>query len=226
MIYTFWEGEKPAYIELCMETWGFDYVELNYNNLHQHTDLPIDRLQRFTLPQVADCVRVHVLRDNGGQWLDADTIMLGDRLPEEAILGDPDRRTNSIGYLNADNHPEMFREWAEYQDRILEGCGDVESWSVMGNTFTDIYLTMHRDVPIGQIRNCWPETYMIRGDLKRWQKYVQFYFEEDLHLSDLDPTPMLMLHNSWTPSWYKGLYREEVPGFCMTLSNIFEELLG
>ena len=224
MIYTFWEGPKPAYIELCQETWGFDYVELNYSNLHQYTELPIDKLRLFTLPKVADCVRAHVLRDNGGQWLDADTIMLSDQLPEETILGDPVSRTNSIGYLNADQHPGFFREWAEYQDKILAGCGNRNEWDIMGNRFTDLYLMMHREIPIGRIRNHLPETYMIKGDAKRWEKYVEFYFEQDQHLSDLDPTPMIMLHNSWTPGWYKDLLNDEVLDFKVTLSNILDEL--
>ena len=73
MVYTFWEGEMPDYIKLCMYTWHFPVTILNYDNLNNYTDLQItSQLERFTLPQIADCVRVHVLRDQGGYWLDAD----------------------------------------------------------------------------------------------------------------------------------------------------------
>jgi len=225
MIFTFWEGKKPAYIEMCQETWNFLYVELNYDNLHQWTDLPVDKLQRFTLPQIADCVRVHVLRDNGGQWLDADTIVLDNRLPNVTILGDPTRRTNSIGYLNSYYHPDMFRDWAEYQDMILEGYGDRETWSIMGNSFTDPYLLDRRDIEIGDINGHCPERYMILEDSPRWMKYQRLYFDMSLQLHEFEPTSMIMLHNSWTPEWYKDLYREEVLDFDVTLSNILATVI-
>lgn len=70
MIFTFWEGKMPEYIRLCMRTWKFQYTVLNYDNLKEFTDFDIENTKRFTLPQIADAVRVHVLRDNGGYWLE------------------------------------------------------------------------------------------------------------------------------------------------------------
>ena len=45
MVYTFWEGEMPAYIKLCMQTWKIPYVLLNYDNVNQYTDIPIEKLK-------------------------------------------------------------------------------------------------------------------------------------------------------------------------------------
>ena len=51
---------------------------------------------------------------------------------------------------------------------------------------------------------------MIESDVSRYEKYQTFYFERDYHLSDIQPTDLLMLHNSWTPEWYKKLSLDEV----------------
>ena len=97
-VFTFWEGKMPDYIKLCMKTWKFDYVLLNYENLMDYTVFEIEKTKRFTLPQMSDAVRVHVLRDQGGIWLDADTIMLTDQLPEENMVGIPEERAAHCGY--------------------------------------------------------------------------------------------------------------------------------
>lgn len=56
-IFTFWEGELPEYIKLCMSTWKFPYTVLNYNNLSQYTDLAVsNNLKKYTLAQISDCV--------------------------------------------------------------------------------------------------------------------------------------------------------------------------
>ena len=214
----------PEYIFHCIRTWRFPFTVLCYGNLYKYTDLPVDdRLKRFTLPQIADCVRVHVLRDQGGIWLDADTIMLGDELPDADIAGNPETRENTIGFLRAEQGSEMYRKWAEHQDRILQSDDTPTKWSIMGNDFTDPWLRTHPEVRIHPVTECWAETYMVPGYIPRWKKYEMFYFNQSRHLSDLRPTPMLMLHNSWTPAWYK--YGENVLKMRCTMSNILREAL-
>lgn len=217
MIFTFWEGKKPAYIDLCMETWAFPFTVLNYQNVNQYTDLPIEKIKRFTLPQIADCVRVHVLRDQGGVWLDADTITITGQLPKQIVLGNNKARTNTIGFLRADK--EMFTQWAAFQDEIINGNETPTHWATFGNAFTDKYLKEH-DIEIGDISEHWPE--MGPGD--RWQRYIDFYFNSSYGLKDIK-TDVLMLHNSWTPGWFKNLSRNEVLLHGCTLSNILRDLL-
>ena len=225
-VYTFWEGPMPAYIYLCMRTWCMPFTILTFDNLNNYTDLPIDsKLVRFSLPQIADCVRVHVLRDQGGYWLDADTIMVADTLPDVNIMGDPITRSNAIGMLYTEPRSAMFEEWAEYQDSVLADPDASHHWSVMGNRFSDRYVVSHPDIRIGDIRTCWQETYMIDRKMPRHDKYRYFYFERSYHLPDLEPTSMLMLHNSWTPDWYKRLTEAEVLAERCTLSNILRELV-
>lgn len=222
MIYTFWEGKMPEYIKACMNTWKKDYIVLNYDNLSKYTDIPnIDKLKRFTLPQIADVVRVHVLRDNGGYWLDTDTIMITDKLPKENMIGFPDTRGNTIGFLHTEPNTDMFTQWAKYQDSIVASNVNNSLWSIMGNSFTDDYVKEHNEITIADVTNCWAETYMIKDDIARRFKYQKFYFETNYHLSDLRPTNMLMLHNSWTPMSYK---EHNYLDYDCTLTNILKEV--
>ena len=227
-IFTFWEGPMPAYIDLCIRTWKQPYTVLNYENLHNYTDLPIDKIKRFSLPQIADCVRVHVLRDQGGYWLDADTIMVTGELPDTDMVGDPETRMNTIGLLYSEPHSKMFELWADYQDLIINSTGfrgGSYHWSLLGNSFTDEYVKTHRDIRIYPVRDYWPETYMVEENMTRFNKYVRFYFDEDKQLQDIRPTDLLMLHNSWTPLWFKDFTAEEALYNGCTLSNILREVV-
>lgn len=228
MVFTFWEGKMPAYIKMCMNTWHFPYMVLNFDTLKQYTkideDFIADKLLKLTLPQIADWVRVHVLRDCGGYWLDTDTIMLSDKLPEETILGFPKTKGVTIGFLHTEPHTDMFKEWAKYQDNTLAKDETPKGWDVMGNRFVDKYVKEH-DVSIGDISRRWAETYMITEDIKRSLAYHRFYFERNYHLSDLLETDMLMLHNSWTPPWYKVLNEKRILNMDCTMSNILKEVL-
>ena len=227
-IFTFWEGQMPEYIKLCMKTWKFPYVVLNYDNLHNYTNINIKPLKRFTLPQIADYIRVHVLRDNGGYWFDTDTIMITGNLPKTNMIGDVEARTNTIGYLYADTpHMQMFDEWAKYQDAVaINLFNSPQRWSIMGNDFTDKYVQEHLEITIGQVDYCWPEVYMISGDIPRYKKYEEFYFNRSYLMEDLFPTDMLMLHNSWTPDNYKKLSEKEIFHTDCTMTNILKYALG
>lgn len=224
MIFTFWEGDMPEYIKLCMKTWKLDYIVLNYNNLNQYTDLTIsDNLKRFTLPQIADIVRVHTLRDNGGYWLDADTIMITNELPKENMIGFPEIRANTIGYLHTDKNSEMYKEWAKYQDNIINAKDIDYSWDIVGNRFTDRYVATHPEITIANVERCWAETYMITDEIPRRAKYEKFYFKSNYKLNDLLETNRLMLHNSWTTKFYKDS-KNPLEIEC-TMSNILKELV-
>ena len=223
-VFTFWEGKMPDYVGLCLDTWDFEYTMLNYNTLNKYTNLDVDKIQRFSLPLIADIVRVHVLRDQGGYWMDADTIMLTDKLPSENMMGFPDERAAHIGYLNTEPHSDMFEKWAKHQDDVIDSNNHNINWDVMGNLFTDSYIKSHNDIKIGSVRTRTPEIY-IEADMPRKRQYERFYFQSNYELADIEHSDMLMLHNSWTPEWYKSLSTKEVLENKCTMSNILKEVL-
>lgn len=226
-VFTFWEGPMPAYIKLCMKTWNFPYTVLDYSNVNDYTSLPIEKLKFFTLPQIADIVRVHVLRDNGGYWLDADTIVLGE-LPQLTVFGRPEIRDVSIGYLHTEKNNPMFVEWAQFQEKHgvrVYLRKEKNNWDTMGNAFINPYLKEHKEVEIGNIINCFPEEYMIEKDISRKEKYFSFYFRNEYQLSDIKETPIIMLHNSWTPRWYKNFTKKQVLDRRLTMSNFLRDVI-
>lgn len=224
MIYTFWEGYKPPYIDLCMGTWKLPYTLLNYSNINEYIDLPLDKLKKFSLPIIADIIRVHILFEYGGYWLDTDTIMLGNELPKENMVGDTNVRSNTIGFLHTDKHSDMYRLWVDYQNKIINDDNLVIKWNVAGNAFTDNYVKNHTEITIYPVNNMWPETYMIKDNIGRWEKYRKFYFKDNYHLKDINNDKLIMLHNSWTPDWYKKLSKDDVLNYKCTLSNILKEV--
>ena len=221
-IFTFWEGRMPAYIRFCLSTWNFPYTVLNYKNLNDFTKLDIEAISRYPLPQVSDIVRAHVIRDHGGHWLDADTIVIGDRLPSENVIGDPDTRWCHTGICCGEKGDPFFTAWAAYQDGIIGN--ERTGWSMFVNDFTDPYIKAHEEVTIYDIRRCCPEldAYVLWNDEIRYQNY---YFRENRHLKDLpEGTEILALHNSWTPAAFKELPAHLVLFENCTMSNILREV--
>ena len=49
-------------------------------------------------------------------------------------------------------------------------------------------------------------------------------FTFSFNLSDLKPTDMLMLHNSWTPEFYRYMSKSNILKHDCTISNILREV--
>ena len=224
-VFTFWEGEMPEYIKLCLETWKFDYVLLNYSNLNDYTNIDIPKIKKYTLAQISDVVRTHVVRDHGGYWLDTDTIMLTEKLPEENMIGIPEHRGIHCGFLHFEVNAPMLVEWSDKQDEIINSnkTGD---WDLFANGCSDPCVKEHIEVSIKSRDEHFPELYKFQENTSdNRSKYIKFYFQTNLKPSDIRKTDLLMLHNSWTPAWYKRLSREEVLKYKCTMSNILKELI-
>ena len=82
IIWAFWEGKMPPFVCRCFQEFrerNSDYlmVVMNRRNVKQYTAVDLskfprtnDSIQRFT-----DAVRLHVLAEYGGFWLDASIIL-------------------------------------------------------------------------------------------------------------------------------------------------------
>jgi hypothetical protein len=103
IVWTFWEGPRPAYIDLCIETmrrYNSEIRDLNraaFTVLRQEDRLVFDDLK---LNHVGDYVRAWLLNQYGGIWMDADTICLRPLAPFFAAL----QIADFIGYREAVNN--------------------------------------------------------------------------------------------------------------------------
>jgi hypothetical protein len=86
-VYTYWEGPKPPWIELCLETIvrNIPGVQvLDKRSWHQIYDgalLSRAMFDRLTPNQQSDWVRAWLLSQRGGMWIDADAIVFRDIRP-------------------------------------------------------------------------------------------------------------------------------------------------
>jgi hypothetical protein len=97
-IWLFWEGPRPAYIDLCLQTIVRRYPDARlldragFDALWVHDrDLPLDSL---ALNHQSDFIRAYLLAHHGGLYVDADCVALRDLSP----LTEMARQHGFVGY--------------------------------------------------------------------------------------------------------------------------------
>lgn len=244
-IFTFWEPRTnmPEYLKLCMRTWtkfipDAEIVLLDYSNLSEWIDIREfgDNLLdgRFTLPQIADAIRVMLLEKYGGLWMDVDTIILNEQFleylthkKETAFFGYHSSRSVHIAWISSCKDSKMMKEWLDYQKNAIKNFKkDEEFWAYLGNRFVTPYCETHTDdieIFDVHIEGCMPE--LKEEGANAIEKYRKFYFESKQNFRDIDTRNLLMLHNSWTPVEYKNMSEKVFLESGCTMANILSEIL-
>lgn len=245
-IFTFWEPRTklPGYLKLCMKTWekyipNAEIIVLDYSNLGDWIDIsefgPNLLDGRFSLPMIADAIRVMLLEKYDGLWMDADTIILNKNIVEYfknnkecSMFGYKSSRAVHIAWINSVANSNIMKEWLQYQKDVISNFKkpDKDFWAYLGNSFVNPYCKLHiDDIGIWDVydEKCMPEL-KIAG-VTHQEKYREFYFKSRHKLKDIDTKSLIMLHNSWTPVEYKSLSEEEFMKTGCTLANILTEVL-
>ena len=184
-----------------------------------------------------------LLEKHGGIWLDADTIILKEDAlkyfelegkQETMFFGIPDRKIVHLAAIYSKPHTRNMQLWIEYiRNRIQEfNPPQKDFWSYFGNSFINVYLrAFPNEINLIDCTEIMPERYMIQEyKMQGYQNpavesYLDFYFLQHKHLSDID-SGMLLLHNSWTPKVFKTMSKEDFMRCNCTLANILRETLG
>lgn len=83
VIYTFWHSEDiPKLIELCLSTWkyfnpNYEIILMNLNNYQQYCSFDLKTLRHLdpnNPTRMTDFIRLEVLKNRGGIWMDPSTI--------------------------------------------------------------------------------------------------------------------------------------------------------
>lgn len=245
-IFTFWEPRTklPGYLKLCMKTWekyipNAEIVVLDYSNLGDWIDInefgPNLLDGRFSLPMIADAIRVMLLEKYGGLWMDTDTIILNKNIVEYlkdnkecSMFGYKSSRAVHIAWINSIKNSNIMKEWLLYQKEVITNFRKPEKdfWAYLGNAFVNPYCQSHvEDVAVWDVNDekCMPEL-KIAGATHQ-ERYREFYFNLKYKFSDIDTKNIIMLHNSWTPVEYKNMSEEEFLKTGCTLANILVEVL-
>ena len=247
-IFTFWEPRKsiPAYLQACMQTWKkfLPHAEihvLDYSNMADYVDAKAVYGERlfsgsFTLSMIADAVRALVLERHGGIWMDADTILTEREIKEYfchkkevSFFGYPAQSSVHLAWISAEKHAKLLQHWVSQCAKKINSLTktDMEApnfWSYLGNSITNPYIQSHpNEIEIKDVikAGCTPELKF--SSPSPLQAYIDFYFKKSLHLQDIN-SPVLLLHNSWTPPEYRMLPLDQLSQCDCTMSNILMEL--
>ena len=246
-VYTFWEPREniPFYLQLCMETWKkflptATIVLLDYKNIGEFLDVRELGLNLFsgklTLPQIADAIRVALLAKHGGVWLDIDTIILSSNaekyfMPDEkhrtVFFGDTEKSALRICFINTPPNSMCMNLWREViKEKIWNLKSEtIVTWDFFGNKFIDDYVRIHADeIKILDMRIAMPQLSLVSESVNYQQSDFLYYFLHNHHLKDIS-ADMLLLHNSWTPPFFKQVSSKEFFYLDCTLVNVLAEAL-
>lgn len=248
-LYTFWEPreEIPYYLQLCMETWkkflpDATIIVLDYKNIGEFLDVRELGLNlfsgKFTLPQIADAIRVALLAKHGGVWLDADTIILNSNaqkyfLPDEkhrtVIFGDLQGDFCQICFINASPAAMSMNLWLQFiRERIWNSKASIKiGWDFFGNAFINAYVKAHPEefLKIDKFIVMPNKKYQTNFNRSSEPEYIDYYFLKRHHLQDVK-NDMLFLQNSWTPQFFKQMSPRDMLNFDCTMTNVLAEVLN
>ncbi|WP_278396478.1 glycosyltransferase family 32 protein [Acinetobacter venetianus] len=106
IIWMYWEGVLPQFVEKCVEnirTKNPDYVVnfLTPDNVKEFCDIDYRRLAHATPQQKADLIRFDLIYQYGGIWLDASTIVYENLDWIQQLV--TENQTNSFAYYRKKN---------------------------------------------------------------------------------------------------------------------------
>lgn len=145
-VFTYWEGEMPAYIQLCLNTLakanGNRLVILTPDNLNQWLGGLHENWQK--IPVIASrvgAIRAAVIYQHGGWWCDADTIAVKAHPPTPATFSYLQWRYGSVlnGYFGAPAKHPTTEHWLHAINVLLRDRFDhIQIW---WRTLGEILLT-------------------------------------------------------------------------------------
>jgi hypothetical protein len=175
LIWSYWNGDKPAYVKECERT-----IYLNADNFLCLNDLYWDRmwvdnrdidLSRLTLPQKSDFIRAYLLKTYGGLWTDIDCVAI--RPIEPLMDGLEWHKREFIGYIETGNSVasgmiasikagNVITKAFEDQKKIL-ASGRPLKWMTLAHCFNNAVRDLNHDAYFHEIEKvrvmpiCWKE---------------------------------------------------------------------
>ena len=161
-VFTYWEGPKPEYIDVCLKSMEriccnlpcVDFHLVTPENVQNYIDSRTLHSNFLKLDQIAlraDCIRAALLAKHGGWWWDADTIgicspvYLMARCKDASALymswTKPPRRVLN-GYIYfAENNP-IACKWLQQINEVLADKNQSPTWCSLGEKLlTDLLST-------------------------------------------------------------------------------------
>ena len=265
IIFTFWEPrrEVPGYLQLCMKTWkkflpNYEIKILDYKSVQEILGEKLFSsvvCKNMTLPIQADAIRVAILNNFGGIWMDPDIVILNGEFMENlkhyelAMVGDDNSKRQDIGFIYSSKNSSLLKDWLDeiilrvkkYKQIIFntdislngsEEMKEVKIWHYLGNGIIDKFLrnttgNMFYRIDRNTI-NSFPERKFYKNSsFNNIQKYRLFYFQKrDPKIVLNNSRDILYLHNSWTPIEYKKMSASKFIRQDILLSKLLASILN
>ena len=183
---------------------------------------------------ISDALRIAVLAKYGGVWLDIDTIILSRDaekyfLPDERhrtiFFGDTESRGCYTAFINAPPAAMCLNLWREFnREKIWNlNAATVIEWDFFSNSFINDYAkNFPSEIKILDNRAVMPE--ISSGNVSSEKSYLEYYFLRNFNLANVN-NDLLLLHNSWTPSFFKRIAPEKFFYVDCTMANVLAEAL-
>lgn len=208
-----------------MKTWrraGGDVVLLDYSSVRKYAAVAVDdKLTRLPLPQQADYIRICILNQNAGIWMDTDTLVLGPPkhalgLLEEnevVLAGKPQIPTAFLNFVASSRPGTSFMGTLQEEMEALVRTPQLPEdlpWDYVGGPY---YRRVKAGVDEGSkvaIFDAVEHRFFqeaVHGKGLGRKNYLNFWFrnELDFHPQLVADASVVLLHNSWTPKRYKAL---------------------
>jgi hypothetical protein len=151
-IFSFWEpeGSMTPYLKLCRRTWernlpDYEIIFLHYSNIGLYLlegtyDMTV--LRRLTPMMQKDAIMVAVLKEHGGVFMDADTLVTRDIAPLVRMLTDAEivMFSTHLGFLAARPGSRILTLWYKGIQKKLSCLREVRNvapqlqWDFVGNS--------------------------------------------------------------------------------------------
>ncbi len=241
----------PGYLKLCIKTWKKFLPEYNINvmdfkktkeYLGEYLFSKINS-KCLSLPIQTDAIRVALLKQNGGIWMDPDTIITNNNFLknlenyELVMLGE--KKMQHIGFIYASNNSNIINEWLKeimkkvqiYNQFNNQSIKQRVNWKFLGNMIIDRILLNNTYGKFHRLDKnkmfAFPEIKLLANSkLNSKQRYRELYFRYgDPKIILENVQGIILLHNSWTPMKYKKLSEAEFLNEDILLSRLISKIL-
>jgi Capsular polysaccharide synthesis protein len=243
-VFTYWEGPKTAYIDLCHQTLrrhngddGFtvyspDLVRQRATQHLRSTYLDDPYFSSLMPAHRADIIRVELLAAYGGCWIDSDFISMNSFSPlirsarnRDALYYYSEKYGPTNGVLVSPSGHSMIVEWGQKNlsvFRNLKRMGIIPSpddrWTSWGKDQLNVVIANsvdpHADLGWDRVQ---PISY---EDLGR------FFDTDDIDEKAWTGCYGYMLYNTMFPAWFKQLTHDEILSGPWLISELFRRALG
>jgi len=199
-IYSYWEGFKPDYIQMCQEILTNRCQDIVFlSEAIEHTELSINLK--------VDYLKAKTIYENGGFWIDADMIVMKD-LSSIFDLLDNNEYIGIPGFFGARKGASILKRWIDGMDkRILEG----------NLTFSDLIQPLLHDSEFSEF-----------GVLTREMICPIYHldFNEFFKEKKIEYNPYVVtLYNSQFPDWFKKMSRADILSKNWYISDFFRKAI-